>query len=375
MPVVAERDEESQPYLPVFLKSRKYVDLSDATKREENYESLLRALADKPLLVPPPVGKLPAFLREDGAVSSPTSAKLRAAENAVLGHKPTSGGLLEDYFEVLRTQIGQLALSLDEATNQEGRYAAYDKRLETWTPLRDEFVGLLRHVFRYGQGPQLTERLPRFFDSVLPLSYELNDNGLLDIVRFAVYESFLYSVALLFEHNEFEALATLLNYRYKNPETYRANNFLSFAVFQVDGHYLENFWNMKTRTNWASPVSSMIHKRATIEFLPTQNLIEADLMLFIANILRQNDMDSIYSWYPFTLPNLERFLIGGLTLGFCEKCKSRRYFENFKPVFAVESKAELLEKWTEMAASGTYGSRVVAPAKIAAWFEKFATTA
>ena len=39
IPIIAQKDEKGDPYLPTFLKSRIYIDLSDEDKFEENYET------------------------------------------------------------------------------------------------------------------------------------------------------------------------------------------------------------------------------------------------------------------------------------------------------------------------------------------------
>ena len=60
--VIAERDENGKPYLPIYYKSRIYVDLSEADRYSENFEKLLRWIFGKPLYVKPELGKAPADL-------------------------------------------------------------------------------------------------------------------------------------------------------------------------------------------------------------------------------------------------------------------------------------------------------------------------
>lgn len=57
IPIIAERDDEGNGYLPAYIKTRIYIDLSDATKYEEQYEKLLRNIYEKPQLVKPKLEK------------------------------------------------------------------------------------------------------------------------------------------------------------------------------------------------------------------------------------------------------------------------------------------------------------------------------
>lgn len=63
--VIASRDLNGKAKLPIFYKSRIYIDLSDEELYGKNFEQLLRWIYNKPLNVKPDIGKKPAFLDED----------------------------------------------------------------------------------------------------------------------------------------------------------------------------------------------------------------------------------------------------------------------------------------------------------------------
>ena len=57
IPIIAERDEEGKEYVPTYIKTRIYIDLSDPEKYEVEYE--------KPQFVKPQLGKKPEWLEEE----------------------------------------------------------------------------------------------------------------------------------------------------------------------------------------------------------------------------------------------------------------------------------------------------------------------
>ena len=65
IPIIAERDSEGNPYVPAYIKSRIYIDLSNEGNYEEEYEKLLRNIYNKPLYRKPALGTRPDWLDEE----------------------------------------------------------------------------------------------------------------------------------------------------------------------------------------------------------------------------------------------------------------------------------------------------------------------
>ena len=70
---VVERDETGEAYLPVYYKSRIYIDFCEPENYADSFEKLLRWIYDKPLYKRPPIGKQPAFLNERDDIALGTS--------------------------------------------------------------------------------------------------------------------------------------------------------------------------------------------------------------------------------------------------------------------------------------------------------------
>lgn len=64
VPVIMERDENGEPYMPAYLKSRMYKDLT-GENYSEGYKSLLRSIYGKPAERRPELGSRPAWLDEE----------------------------------------------------------------------------------------------------------------------------------------------------------------------------------------------------------------------------------------------------------------------------------------------------------------------
>ena len=65
IPIITEHDEEGNACVPVYIKSRIYIDFTDEYLYEENYEKLLRLIYNKPSYRKPKLGKRPEWLDDE----------------------------------------------------------------------------------------------------------------------------------------------------------------------------------------------------------------------------------------------------------------------------------------------------------------------
>ena len=389
IPVVTQRGEDGAAHLPTFFKSRIYIDFSDETKFEDNLVALGRALADKPENVPPPIGEMPAFLREESLpVNSATTYKLSAAQNALASDKNIAPGLVEDYLEALLKALEGLILKEERYDRQTLDKLLLDG-LEKWTPLRDELVDLLQTMARYAASPRSFEAIPRFFERALVLTQDDDprESGYADPIRFALYEAFLYAVSVFVKVERFNEAALLLSAYYREESLPLLQR---FPIFLARLHHLEAAFGRQNNVREEFLLGSLLQQRATHPDVPFAALQEPDLLLFLRYALETHLQitPGMLSWTPYTWPYLNhelesRFGYGGnslLSLGFARRARSRRYFESFRVVLGIDSKEELLRQWQPLLSNGRglvsfRGEAQIDAAKVQAVFEGFAVEA
>lgn len=81
--VIASKALDGRAKLPIFYKSRIYIDLSDEELYGKNFEQLLRWIYNKPLNVKPDLGKKPIFLDGEEKISLGTSVSYRRLIDAI----------------------------------------------------------------------------------------------------------------------------------------------------------------------------------------------------------------------------------------------------------------------------------------------------
>lgn len=109
IPVIAEHDPEGNAYVPAYIKSRIYIDLSNEENYEAEYEKLLRNIYNKPLYRKPALGTMPDWLDEESRNFFPLTDLIRQIKGAQSEKKQEScvRSFIEKYIEELKPYIDQ----------------------------------------------------------------------------------------------------------------------------------------------------------------------------------------------------------------------------------------------------------------------------
>lgn len=132
IPIIAERDENGEPFVPTYIKTRIYIDLSNEDTYEEQYEKLLRNIYDKPLYSKPKLGTRPGWLDEEKTNLFPLADLIRQIKGATNTKKQLNcvNKFLEEYISSLRTYF---------VPGIKGGKEIYEQYIET-KPIRDVFL-------------------------------------------------------------------------------------------------------------------------------------------------------------------------------------------------------------------------------------------
>lgn len=354
IPVVTERGPAGEMYLPLFIKSRIYVDLSEPQVFERGYEDLLRTLTGRPASEEPPLGKPPAYLFETTRPTSPTSFALRAFDSALMNDKRHSTGLAQDYLDRLFEALEALQIDIGSVKEKDERDALMMKRIEDWSSLLEEWVSFLRLICRYGTDARLFETIPPFFESTLKLTRGLRKSPWDQHLEFIIHEAFLYAITICLQEQRFDPVALLLSSHYREPE--RTGLSQRYGIFSHgDTRYLESVLNemwskQENGTKYLYPQQHWLHEKTNAKLIPFELLKEADLILWLRLKLEVDPeaMFRLLSWVPVTIGSFDDYHWRVDNLPIFQHAASRRFFDKFKVVLGVDSKDEFLDRWNRV---------------------------
>ena len=339
--VLPERDAGGKAYLPAYYRSRVYIDLSNLDLYARNFEQLLRWIFDKPLHVKPDLGAAPAFLSEDASISLQTTAQFRRALDAVRENRPYCTGAVQEYFEAFAANLERFRIAKGDGEFDD----KVVQSIEQFLPYRNEAIEIFAALLRYRPVQDSWEAVHRFFETLFPYldrpesvtSWQEWD---FDNYRFIVHELFLYATALMLRAECFPGVAHLVRQHYY-LETNRRGVNDAMVPFSELRHHLKSLdhRNQRLQLRRLSLHADMLEQRAKSSGLKFQQVMQADLILFVRDCLDILRAERRQNWWPVTL------LYAGRQYGPFEvfaRSQSSRYFSNVQQVFDIKGKDDLM---------------------------------
>lgn len=338
--VVAQKDENNNPYVPIYYKSRIHIDLSDPDRYATNFEQLLRWVYGKPVYIKPELGKKPAFLDESVAVNLGTSTQFRRAIDAIRNGKSYTRGAVTDYFEAMVENLERFRLSAGTAELDD----LVVESIEQFLPYRNEAVELFAALAQYQDLSDTPQLLHRFFERLIPYMHRpihiagpFHD-GYFDNFRFVVHELFLYAISSLLKYESFDAVGHLLRTPYYAAFPDRGTSIPSFVEIQ---EHLRSFeWrNKRLGLRRLSLRADLLKQRAESFGFDFKQLMQADFVLYLRGCLDAARTGEGYSyWWPESLVYV-RFGSREVFEVFL-RAQSKRYFDQLSRAFDVSGKQD-----------------------------------
>ena len=301
IPIVCEFSDDGEPFLPIFLKARIWIDFSTPEAVNENWERLIRFLYGKPLHEKPEIGKPPAYIREDKAVpTSPAIAKFNFLKQAILHGKKGIGLYRRDFLDACFEYADSLRVRERPQVDSMG-----EKVLEDCGKLvhvRNHIVDWVLFESEASPSKEFSNVLIEVLERLLDLKSrppEVNSwqDTWFEAHAVFVYETFLYIIAALLKTNSFGDLHNVFTSHYLLPETesHDDNRFGSFDVFEGYSETLNSVIAPKGQRLYC-PAAELIKRQAERADISFKAIIEAELLVLLMAFLNPNT-----TWYPQTL--------------------------------------------------------------------------
>jgi len=345
IPVIFERDENGNEYVPAYLKSRIYIDLSssDIEQYENNYEKLLQNLYNKPKYYEPPLGKKPEWLNEETVSFTPIRALIRqlkivddknqAKQNYIVKH------FNDEFFKVLNELAPQNDADFD---------VNLLKQIDAAKPLRDLFLDYVETLIstNHTTGNILGDFFEFIYNSVYHVDgscYSSNDHKF-EFGFFMIWEMFICTTAILLHFERYADLYDMLYRTYFLHErpTNQNTNQKFFTHFRTDNSYIED--NVKPQSpnpRLYTLAGDIIVKREKKPIITQYTIANADIVLYQLSCVYSFVQNSSQQyWFPTSY----RYL--GASYGtqlIWSKMVSRKHCEKLFPLFGVSSNKELIE--------------------------------
>ncbi len=343
IPVIAEYNDDGEPCVPTYIKSRIHVDLSDKERYEEEYEKLLRNIYNKPLIKKPKLGAKPEWLEEDKTNLFPIQDLVKQIKGAINCRKQQVlvRKFVTEYIDILK-QYHEKGVTDSNVV--------FDAFMETKV-IRDVFLDFLDAVMELDVniGDLLCEIFETLYNTLIyvktysPNGSSYNDYEF-DVYKCHIWELFICTVAFLRHYAEYKILNTLLSNTYflRDSPLEERKVPTNYSRFRHHSRVIEEIYKPTTekKNNFTLLGDMICHQREKQPIYSGESLAQADLFLyqvFEALNLTINDEYVFYDSYWF--PNLYVYTREGVTEW--AKMKSKKYAEKMFTLFGVSSIEEL----------------------------------
>jgi hypothetical protein len=334
--IVRERDEEGQPYLPVYYKGRIFIDLSDESIYAIEFDKLVRWAWDKPLNIKPPIGKPPLFVTEESrTVKMATSVDFRRAVEAIRQNRASAVPATVEYLSTVVSELEKFRIAATRSTID-----MFDDKIiesiDSFMPYRNELVELFMAIASYLPNSEMTEALHRFFERLMPFfdtpeyvnhSFDIDR----DNFKFIIHELFICCIGSFIKYEHFNQASFFIDNEYYYVSRFTNETMCPYKFFREN---LKSFEarNRRLKLRRLSLKADILKQRAASSGLDFRYMMAADFVLY----LRGNNGFGRRSWFPDTLlyaPSqpFEAFA----------RSKSAKYFEKVKSLLGVKDKATL----------------------------------
>lgn len=341
IPIVFERDPDTgKEFIPVFLKGRYYIDLSDPESEnyEEQYEELIRAIYDRPLHRPPPLGTPPAHLFDDTVKPLVTLSKSRRVRDALESGRMPAKGPYADYLRAFLDVLRQTIVPKDARGDIDD--LVYE-RINAFEPYREEFLNLFRTICEYSEGQTLLRMSRETLEKALGIifddgGYDGDGSSLhADSTMFVLRDLFVHVIALLIDTDRIADVDLFLDHQY----TFYPNGDSRSQGYDVFSQYLRSLDEVrknKLEQKLTSVVSKELKDRAGVAGISLNDQIQADIILGLRAAFHTRS-----SWFPFSIVWSG---YGRVKLRLFGAVASPDRFDAIKQLLRIDSKEDLVRR-------------------------------
>lgn len=164
IPIVLERSEEGEPFLPIYLSSRKYIDFSQEEDFEDSYEDLLRNILEAPSIPKPKLGlKPPAYITENKIDFSETNSKIRSIENQLKKNQTLNQKLASNFTDVFLDKLW--GFNLEKSPSDINSFGIkLTESLKSFKFLREDFIKFI-DILSSNETDFASELIIEFFEN------------------------------------------------------------------------------------------------------------------------------------------------------------------------------------------------------------------
>lgn len=340
IPIVIEKDEDNEAFIPSYLATRIYIDFSNSEKYDTSYKELLRNIYEKPKYSKPPLGKKPEWLDEDNEKDDYCHLKdlIKQIEksNNENKQKRCIYNFESEYIETLKKLY---------IKNTDGERTF--KSFRGTKPIRDIYLDFLEVLVT--ETNDYSETICSIFENLYntltcAFSFETNPDYCykydFDIFKIHIWELFICTIVYLRYLKDFKTINNILTHTYFiNASIFDSQKDIpiDYSIFRFYSQLIEEQYKKSINENFYTLLGKEIFEfREKLPIFSNIGIANADLFLYQVGVIFKYKYNQHINWFPTMYMYAE-----GLQKEWL-KMKSKNYCQKYMfPLFDVSNIEEL----------------------------------
>lgn len=340
IPVILEKDEYGKAYCPAYIKSRIYIDLSNETSYESEYEKLLRDIYNKPKFRKPALGKRPEWLENESVDLSAIRDLIKQVRGYTGSNQVKADFLLRKATDEFVVAAKQYVVPQDKPLEE-----AFLMIIDQEKGFRDLFIDYCEALIY--SGLSLVDTVAPLFEKLYNELHDAKGKGSYrdsdsDLINFIIWELFIDTTALLLHYERYSDIHALL----VRPYFLRCDYFnetvdaYGYYRFRTYSNTIEEVCKPKSSNpNRFTMAGDMIIGREKKPVLTKETISNADILLYqlgtVLNIPTSGGWRDY--WFPTTyVYHPQKQLVW-------QKLKSKSHCQKIAAIFGIESIDQIKE--------------------------------
>ena len=332
IPIVFEKDENGNIYVPIYLKSRFYYDLTQDNLDEE-YVKLVKQLYGRQIYYKPKLGNKPKWVDEN--YNSPSALKLKMLQSS----KKNSNffKLLEE--EIKNSNLGEeIPNSSDNMEKNKMIIDDYNRSLEYRNTLIEIF-------FSKGYENDFIDETCDFYEKIK--NWNKDNSGLKkEIWNSFIHESFIYLIAILLKNKQYKKINIFITKSYFQQDYSENITDVNYYFYSHEYNSIQKAKCELDDKNYFSGIAQLWIENIYEPKLTKRELTQADLLIYNLTILLLPKQD--WHWFPITYVYAGNSRFNSCLRDFSVRLKSKYEINRMKELFNINSVEELKELFNNM---------------------------
>lgn len=335
--------------LPIYLKSRYFIDFSDIDNYEDQYKALVRHLYGKPAMVKNNLGSKPSWVDDPSSVSYDQDKLKFISDSMSLGNEKVtyrkSLNLLIKEFEKCDYLFSFELINID---NFEVAYSSL-------SPFKNLVIGCINELIELDN---LSSFIQEFFENINEINSKNKNSVRWKYMMFKIlfHEMIVSIVAIMYKNRKYIQIYNLITSSFLARNEWERNvNFHNFfysfkerEIYSLDYDLGHNKYGNAQKYKLTG-IGDYWSRNLAFDFISLQDFVNADILLSSLNGILLGDRWFAVS-YVYSSGNVS--WVTDISKSFQSKSSYRRY----KQLFGNKNETELSELVKKDAAySGRYG--------------------